>query len=119
MRPKAIAAATQYRGHTTDMSSIINQLFENYRLEGLIMPYTMEDFRRDVAREYLSQLTVDEILQQFSLDEILQRIFTDERLRGLSVNDILQRLSTDERLRGLSADEIRAYLEKLEGQQKA
>ena len=73
------------------------------------MPYTMEDYQRDVARRYLSQFTVDEILQQISVDKILQQ---------LSVDEILQRLSTQERLRGLSVEEIRAYLEKLEDQQK-
>ncbi len=55
-------------------------LFEHYRLEGVVMPYTMEDYQRECRytvnghhveilicdrsqyRRYLSQLTVDEIL---------------------------------------------------------
>lgn len=97
---KFTSGATQYRNRTTDMSSLINKLFEKYRLEGLIMPYTMEDFRREVAREYLETLTVDEVLQLLT---------TDDRLRGLS---------TDDRLRGLSLEQIRTYLEKLEKQRE-
>ena len=71
------------------MSSIINRLFENYQLEGLIMPYTMEDFRRDSAREDLYMLSADEILQLLSVDE---------RLSGLSADEIRQ-LSPDKRRR--------------------
>ena len=31
--------AVHYRRHTDDMSTVINQMFENYRLEGIDMPY--------------------------------------------------------------------------------
>jgi preprotein translocase subunit Sec63 len=55
------------------------------------MPYTWEDFRRDYTREHLGLLTLDDILQRFSAEEVLQRF---------------------------SADEIKAYLERLEKQQK-
>ncbi|MBU0568364.1 hypothetical protein KJ693_07930 [bacterium] len=89
VQEKVLSGATQYQKHMEDMSTIINQLFENYQLEGIVMPYTMEDFRRDYAREHL--------------DEILQRFSADERLQGLSA---------DERLQGLSVEEIKAYLEK-------
>ncbi|MBI1930506.1 hypothetical protein HYR99_40460 [Candidatus Poribacteria bacterium] len=64
------------------------------------MPYTMEDFRRDTARQYLNTLSLDEILQQFPANEVLQRFSVDELLRQFSV------------------DEIRAYLQKREQQPK-
>ena len=32
------------------MSTVINELFDNYQLEGVDMSYTIEDFRRDVTR---------------------------------------------------------------------
>ncbi len=44
--------AVHYRNRTSEMSTILNQLFENYHVEGLEMPYTMEDFRRDYIREH-------------------------------------------------------------------
>jgi hypothetical protein len=55
--PEAIAAAVRhYRGHTPEMSTVINQLFENYQLEGIAMPYTMEDFRMKSAyRQFQSR----------------------------------------------------------------
>jgi len=55
---------------------ILNQLFENYHVEGLEMSYTMEDFRRDYIREHAA-----EILEQFSAEERLQGLSLEE-LRG-------------------------------------
>lgn len=67
-------------------------MFEGYEREGLIMPYTMKDFRRDFAKEHLKDLT------------------PAERLEGLSPDERLQGLSPDQRLQGLSAREIEEYL---------
>ena len=56
--PEAVEfAARQYQGHTQEMSTIINQLFENYQLEGISMPYTMEDFQKDYVKDHLDVLT--------------------------------------------------------------
>ena len=70
----------------TDTSVIVYELFEQYRQEGLTLPYTMKDFRRDIARKYLNQLT------------------PEERLAGLPA---------EERLAGLTAEQIEAYLKRL------
>ncbi len=83
--------AAHYRKHIGDMSTVINELFDNYQLEGVQMSYTIEDFRRDVTREHIDLLS------------------TDERLRGLP---------PEERLRSLSAEEIRDYLAKLESDEQ-
>ncbi|MBI1928732.1 hypothetical protein HYR99_31365 [Candidatus Poribacteria bacterium] len=106
VKEKVNYGATQYRQHATEMSSIINQLFKNYQLEGLVMPYTMEDFRRDFVKEHLSVLSADERLAGLSVDEILQRFSIDEILFRMSMNEILQRFSADEILRQFSVDEI-------------
>ena len=87
-------AARQYRGHTREISTILNQLFENYHLEGLEMAYTMEDFQKDYVRDHLGVLP------------------TDDRLKGLSTDDRLKGLSTDEILKRISQEEIQSYLEK-------
>ncbi len=71
-------AARQYRGHTREISTILNQLFENYHLEGLEMAYTMEDFQKDYVRDHLGVLSTDEILKRISTDEILKRISLEE-----------------------------------------
>jgi hypothetical protein len=56
------------------VTTVVNQLFAEYRVEGLTMPYTMEDFRREVAREHLH--------------EILKRLSPEERLAGLPPEQI-------------------------------
>jgi hypothetical protein len=91
VREKVVSGAAQYRRRVWEMSTLMNQLFESYQLEGIAMPYTWEDFRRDYTREHLSLLP------------------PEERLQGLS---------PEERLQGLSPEEIKAYLEKLERQRK-
>jgi hypothetical protein len=65
----------------------VNQLFGAYRREGLTMPYTMEDFRREVALEYLPELT------------------PEERLGGLTPKGVLEHVP---------AKEIKAYLARLQ-----
>lgn len=77
--------AEHYSLQSPDVSSVVNQLFGEYRREGLTMPYTMEDFKRELALENLDQLT------------------PEERLSGLAPKEILQHLSDDE---------IKAYLAK-------
>ena len=102
-------AARRYRGHTPEISTIINQLFERYQLEGLAMPYTMEDFRKDYVKEHLDVLSPDDRLKGLS---------PDDRLKGLSLDDRLKGLSLDDRLKGLSLKEIQQYLKKLKDETK-
>ncbi len=71
-------ASRQYRGHTREISTILNQLFENYHLEGLEMTYTMEDFQKEYVRDHLGVLSTDEILKRLSTDEILKRFSLEE-----------------------------------------
>lgn len=81
--------AEHYHLQSPDTSSIVNQLFGEYRREGLTMSYTMADFRREVALEYFEKLTPQER------------------------REYLNELAPEERLGGLSEDEIKAYLAKL------
>jgi hypothetical protein len=67
--------AVHYRQHLADMSGIVNKLFDKYHLEGIAMPYTIEDFRR----EYLAELPPQKRLEGLS---------PEERLKGLSVDEI-------------------------------
>jgi hypothetical protein len=65
------------------------------------MPYTMDDFRKEVALEVLDQLTPEERLRGLP---------AEERLRGLPAEELAKRLAPAERLRGLPAKQIEAYL---------
>ncbi len=94
-----------YRGNLDEMSSTMNQLLIKYRAERIIdMPYTVEDYRRELKRNVLNSMTTDEIL-----DEILKKISMEQRLTGFSAEKLLKKLPTDD---------IEAYLKKLRKKQK-
>ncbi len=80
--------ARHYRQRSAETSTLLYRLFRGYQTEGLAMPYTMEDFRRDVKKEFLQELTPEER------------------------REILERLSPEERLKGLPLEEIEAYLQR-------
>jgi hypothetical protein len=92
-----------YRKRSADGSSVLRQLLTIYRQEGVLMSYTMEDFRRDYAKEHFKDLTPQE-----------QR----EALEGLSAEQwrhLLAGLPTERRqqlLAGLSPEEIENYLKR-------
>jgi hypothetical protein len=98
-----IQAKQQYQAHLSNMSSVINQLFEYYQKEKVIMSYTMQDFQKDYIRDHLDLLSADEVLKRYSSDEVLKRYSLDERLKGLSFDEIFKHFSPDE---------IKAWLEK-------
>ena len=56
----------------------------------------MEDFKREVAKEYLPLLTAE------------------ERMEGISAAAIIKSLLTDVRLKKVTVEEIKVYLEQLE-----
>jgi len=51
-----------YEQRSPDTSTLLAQLFEGYEREGLAMPYTMQDSRRDYVKEHLKDLTLEERL---------------------------------------------------------
>lgn len=87
--------AEHYQLPSADVSTIVNRLFASYRQEGLVMPYTLTDFRKEVALEVMDELS------------------PEDRLRGLPAEERLRGLPAEDRLRGLPAEQIEAYLQKL------
>ena len=130
--PDRIATAIQdFDWEHGEASTILNQLLEHYQMEGLKMPYTMEDFRRDFILDHLREvppqeiakrLSPDERLEGLPPDELLKHLAPEERLKGLPSNELLKHLALDERLKNLPPEElsksltvegIQAYLKKL------
>ncbi len=87
------------------------------------MPYTVEDFHKEIALEHFNTLTVDEKMRYMSPDEILNHMATDEILRCKSADEISRHMSTEDllrgllnkspRIKGLTKSEIKAYLKKI------
>ncbi|MEK7729345.1 MAG: hypothetical protein AAB354_13105 [candidate division KSB1 bacterium] len=114
--------ASQYQTRQPDLSTVMNRLYASYKLEGIPMPYTVEDYKRDLKEETLSWLTLEERLKGLTPEERLRGLPpeerlrglpTEERLRGLPTDEILKILPLEELLRKLSREEIEAYLKKL------
>jgi len=91
--------ASNYKWKMEELSATINKLYHQYKMEGMNMPYTVEDFQRDYVLEHLHELSAEEILAKFPTDELLKKVSSDERLKGLK---------PDERLKGLKPDEVLA-----------
>jgi hypothetical protein len=112
-----------YNWHSKQDRAILNQLYELYKQNGAVMPYTMNDFVRDYVNENIHVLSAEEVLQKFSPDEVLQRyspekrlegLSPEKRLEGLSPEKRLEGLSPEKRLEGLSPETIKAFLKQLE-----
>jgi hypothetical protein len=88
VRDQVEYAQGHYRRRSAETSSLIQHLLIRYQHEGLVMPYTMEDFRREVRKEVVESLTADELKQ------LLQKLPAKERLEGLSKAEIEKYLKT-------------------------
>jgi hypothetical protein len=142
--PEQVAFAVDaYRQRSEETSTLLNQLFEGYKKEGLAMPYTMEDFRREYAKEIeeeqlklakellkimpreevfkvfppeelVKALPPEEIVKALPAEERLKGLPAEERLKGLPAEERLKGLPAEERLKGMSAEEIEEYLKRLQ-----
>jgi hypothetical protein len=92
--------ASHYHWRRKNYSKLINKLYQYYRVEGIAMPYTWDDFEREYDQELLDRLT------------------PEQRLKGLSTKELLKRVPVEDRLKGLSAKEIEAYLKKLRAKKR-
>jgi hypothetical protein len=107
--PERIAAAFhQLRPRLPSWSSILNDLLGYYGLEGMAMPYTMEDFEREVE---------EKILRKMKPERRLEGLSPEQRLEGLSAEQILGRLSPEQILAHLSREDIENYLKKQKSSQ--
>ena len=63
------------------------------------MPYTVEDYRRELLEEALDLATPDQLIERLST-------------RGIPAEEWLKRLPAEERLKALSPEDIQAILRK-------
>jgi predicted transcriptional regulator len=105
--------ASEYQWRRQTISTIINDLYEKYETEGLIMPYTVEDYYKDFTKRHLDWLTTEDRLKGLTIDEILKRFSKEDLLKRFSKEDLLKRFSKEDLLKRFSPEEIEEYLEKL------
>ena len=90
-----------YHRHSENTSALLGQLFERIRGEGLAMPYTMEDFQRQYAKEHFARLTPQE------QREALELLSPEQR------RELFRSLLPEERLAGLPEEQVRQLLDQL------
>jgi len=103
---KVLYGQKNYGWQLPDWSSVIDDLFKHYQLEG-IMSYTMADYMKEYRKNFIQDLSVEERLTGLAPDQRLHGLSPDQRLHGLSLDEVLQRWQPDE---------IEAYLTKLKSQ---
>ncbi len=103
-----------YHWHIPKSQELLNQFYDLYQKEGLIMPYTLEDYYREYTIPFveslppeirLKGLRAEEVFKSFSPEERLKGLPTEERLKGLPPEERLKGLPTEERLKGLPTEE--------------
>jgi hypothetical protein len=94
-----------YRQRSENTSMLLGQLFNRLRGEGFAVAYTMEDFRRQYAREGFKKLTLEErreALGSLAPEErrqLLELVEPEERrqmLQSLPVEELLTLLSVEQ-----------------------
>ena len=90
-----------YRRRSKDTSLLLRRLFDQFRGEGFVMSFTMEDFKRQFVQDYFWLLNTEE------QREALKRLSPEQR------REVLQAMPVEERLAGLSAEEIRRHLDRM------
>lgn len=70
----------QYRPRSEETSRFLLDLFRGYQQEGLPMPFTVEEFNRQL-RERLARdpQFIQEVLEKLSVDDLLQKLSPEQR----------------------------------------
>jgi len=95
--------AAQYQWRQSDKSGIVNEFYKHYHIEGVAMPYTWNDYYRQVTHEHLNWLTPEERLEGLPAKERLKGLPAEERLKGLPAEKLLQALSAKETEKKINA----------------
>jgi hypothetical protein len=105
--PEAVRrGAAAYGWRRNDLSTVMNRLLLKYRAEGIVMPYTVEDYKREIVEEVIGDLPADEVMKHYSADLRLKGLSADIRLKGLSADEVLKRYPADEVLKRYPTDEV-------------
>ncbi|MBI2201809.1 MAG: hypothetical protein HYU43_07705, partial [Armatimonadetes bacterium] len=105
MTERVREGAGRYRWKRDDLSTVLTLVFQEYGMEGMNVVYTVEDFKRDLAREVATSTPAEELLKWIPIEERLKGLRPEERLKGLRPEDLLKALRPEERLKGLPPED--------------
>jgi hypothetical protein len=67
----------EIRERSGDTNLLLCAILDQYQREGVAVPYTMDDFKRDFLKEHLKDLTPQERIAGLSPEELLQAVPTE------------------------------------------
>ena len=67
---------------------VIKEMYHRLKKEGIQMSYTVEDFKREVAKKTLHTLSVEDRLKGLRPEDRLKGLRPEDRLKGLQPEDI-------------------------------
>ncbi len=85
---RVLAGQRDYHWKQEQVSTVIQWLYETYRASGVVVPYTMEDFHREL---------LDEVVKMYPREEVSSRYRPEERLKGLRPEERLMGLTLEQR----------------------
>jgi hypothetical protein len=85
------------RIHSPETTSLVADLFDGYEVEGLTMPYTLEEFMKEVDKR---------AVRRAPFDLRLEGIPDEKRLEGIPDEKRLEGIPTEKRLEGISPEQI-------------
>jgi hypothetical protein len=90
-----------YRQKSAETSTLLLQLFQQYRLEANLMPDLLEEF---------AQKTIDDLLRTLPVEKRLEGIPAEQRLKGLSAEEVLTVMTPEELLKSIPLEQLLAAL---------
>jgi len=109
---KFVYGDKHYNWHYDKQQSVLNSLYELYKIEEISMSYTWNDFERDYTRKHLHLLSSEERLRDMPTAERLRDIPTAERLRDIPIAERLRDIPTEELLKVIPKKLLEKYLSK-------
>jgi hypothetical protein len=95
-----------YQWRESKAKSLLNQLYELYLKEGVVMLGTKDDFYQDYTMPLIESLPVEDRLRGIPPQEALKQFSVEERLKGISPQEALKQFSVEERLKGIPPEEL-------------
>jgi hypothetical protein len=89
--------ARNYQPYSKETSTLLRQLIDRYREEGVTMPETLEQFAERTLREYLDKMPVEKRLEGIPLEKRLEGVPVGKRLEGVPVEQVLEGLTPEQR----------------------
>ncbi|HVS39542.1 MAG TPA: hypothetical protein VMS17_28555, partial [Gemmataceae bacterium] len=80
-----------YQPRSAETSTLLRALFDTYRLEGAIMPDSLE-----LLKQFVEESN-ERFLNELPAEELRKRLSPEERLKGMSLDDLLAALSPETR----------------------